>query len=394
MRDPYEVLGVSREASQDEIKKAYRKMAMEYHPDRNPDDEEAERKFKEAAEAYEILSDEQKRRRYDQFGEAGVSGNGGRRGARGFENVNEVFDAFSDIFGGAGAGGTIFEEVFGGRGRGRGRGRGSRKNAGGDLRITLPLTLEEIAEGVEKTLKVRKFVRCDECDGSGASGGEEDYEVCSTCDGTGEHRQVSRSVFGQFVNVQPCPACEGEGRVVKDRCSGCGGEGRVKGEETVEIEVPAGVTEGNYLSVRRKGNVGKRGGPPGDLRVEIEEKDHDEFVREGLDVFYDAYLSLPDAVLGTELEVPTLKGRARLEISPGIQSGKILRMRDRGIPEVNGARRGDQLVRIHVWTPQEITDEQRAVFEEMRGAESMQPDPERTDTRKSFFHKVKDVFTG
>jgi molecular chaperone DnaJ len=389
MPDFYDVLGVSEDASQEEIKKAYRKKAMKHHPDRNPDDEESERKFKQAAEAYEVLSDEQKRRRYDRYGEAGLRGNGGRGGARGFENVNDVFDAFSDIFGGA-AGGTIFEEVFGGRRRG---GRRRQKNRGGDLRITLPLTLEEIAEGAEKRLKVRKFVTCEECEGTGAESDQQDYQVCSTCEGTGEHRQVSRSVFGQFVNVQPCPDCEGEGRILRSYCSACGGEGRIKGEEEIEIDVPPGVTEGNYLSVRGKGNVGRRGGPSGDLRVEIEEKPHEHFVREDLDIFYDAYVSFPDAALGTEIEVPTLKGKARLQIEPGLQGGKILRMQGRGLPDVNSSRRGDQMVRVHVWTPRDLSEEDRELLEELRGSDAMEPDPDRSRSTKSFFNRVKDVFT-
>lgn len=394
MQNPYKVLGVSQDATQKEIKKAYRKKAMKYHPDRNPGDEKAERKFKAAAEAYEVLADEEKRRRYDQFGEAGVRGNGGGRrgGAQGFDNVNDIFDAFNDIFGAGGAGGgTIFDDVFAGGGGRRKRRR--QKNRGSDLRITLPLTLEEISEGVSKTLKVRKYVPCEACDASGAEGGKENYTVCSTCEGSGEYRQVSRSVFGQFVNVQPCPACKGEGRIIENNCTACSGEGRVKGEETLDIDVPAGVTDGNYLSVRGKGNAGPRGGPAGDLRVEIEEKPHDHFVREDRDIFYDAYVSFPDAAMGTELEVPTLKGKARLQIEPGIQGGKILRMRGRGLPEINSSRRGDQMIRIHVWTPKNLSERDRELLEELRGSESMVPDPDRSGSKKSFFNRVKDVFT-
>lgn len=393
MRDYYEILGVSRDASPTELKKAYRKLALKYHPDRNPDDQEAEARFKEAAEAYEVLSTPEKRQRYDRFGHAGVRGNGGGGQGPGFQDINDIFSAFSDIFGGAagaGAGGSIFDEVFGGRGRGRGRGQG---RTGGDLRIKMPLTLEEIAEGVEKKIKVRKFVACDECDGTGAEEGAAGFETCPTCSGIGEVRQVTRSVFGQFINVQPCPQCHGEGRIVRNRCEACGGEGRRKDEETITINVPAGVLEGHYLTLRGGGNAGLRGGGTGDLRIEIEELPHDDFTREGLDVFHDLHISFPDAVLGVDVEVPTLKGRARLQIDPGIQSGKILRMRERGLPELNGHRRGDQMVRVHVWTPRKLTDEDRELVERLRGREAFVPKPPSAGERKSFFSKVKDVFT-
>ena len=389
MRDFYEILGVERSASPDELKRAYRQMAMKYHPDRNPDDAEAEHKFKEAAEAYEVLSDPQKRQRYDRFGHAGVRGNGGAGAQPGFQDINDIFSAFSDIFGGSG---SIFEEVFQGqRGRGR-RGRGQGR-AGSDLRIKLPLALEEISEGIEKKIKVRKFVVCETCEGVGAENGETGYVTCQTCQGSGEIRQVTRSVFGQFVNVQPCPACQGEGRTIRNRCADCGGEGRIKGEETIAINVPPGVLEGNYLTLRGAGNAGIRGGAPGDLRVEIEELAHEHFTREGLDIFYDLYISFPDAALGSEVDVPTHKGRARLQIDPGVQSGKILRMRDRGIPELNGMRRGDEMVRVHVWTPLEIDDEEREVLKRLRESARFEPQPEKEDRRKSFFSKVKDVFS-
>ncbi len=391
MRDYYEILGVERSAGPDVVKKAYRKLALQYHPDRNPDDDAAEQKFKEAAEAYEVLSDPQKRQRYDRFGHAGVRGNGAGGQGPGFQDINDIFSAFSDIFGGA-AGGSIFEEVFTGqRGRGRrGRGRG---RVGSDLRLKLALSLEEIAEGTEKKIKVRKFVPCETCEGIGAENGDEGYESCQTCQGAGEIRQVTRSVFGQFINVQPCPACQGEGRIIRNKCGDCGGEGRVKGEETITINVPSGVLEGNYLTLRGAGNAGIRNGPSGDLRVEIQELPHDDFSREGLDIFHELYISFPEAALGTEVDVPTLKGRARLQIDPGVQSGKILRMRDRGIPELNGMRRGDEMVRVHVWTPLDLTDEERTILENMRHSSSFEPQPEKEDRRSSFFSKVKDVFT-
>lgn len=388
MRDYYEILGVGREASADDLKRSYRKLAMKYHPDRNPDDTDAEARFKEAAEAYEVLSNSEKRQRYDRFGHAGVKGNGTGAGA-GFHDINDIFSAFGDIFGG-GAGGTIFDEVFGG-----GRARGPRRGrSGGDLRIKLALSLEEIAEGSEKKIKVKKHIACEVCEGSGAEGGASGYTSCTMCGGMGEVRQVTRSVFGQFVNVQACPNCQGEGRTIKKPCLECKGDGRIKAEETITINVPAGVVEGNYLTMRGAGNAGLRGGPPGDLRIEIEEVPHEHFVREGLDIFYDCFVSIPDAVLGAEVEVPTLKGKARLQIDPGVQSGKILRMRGRGIPQLNSTHRGDEMVRIHVWTPQHVTADERRIIESMRESESFEPKPHTEAGKKSFFSKVKDVFAG
>ena len=389
MRDYYEILGIERTAGPEVVKKAYRKLALQHHPDRNPDDAAAEQKFKEAAEAYEVLSDPQKRQRYDRFGHAGVRGNGAGGQGPGFQDINDIFSAFSDIFGGSS---SIFEDVFTGqRGRSR-RGRGYGRG-GSDLRIKLALSLEEIAEGTEKKIKVRKYVACETCEGIGAENGDEGYETCHTCQGSGEIRQVTRSVFGQFVNVQACPACQGEGRTIRNRCTACGGEGRVKSDETIAINVPVGVLEGNYLTLRGAGNAGIRNGPPGDLRVEIEELPHDEFSREGLDIYHELYVSFPEAALGTEVDVPTLKGRARLQIDPGVQSGKILRMRDRGLPELNGIRRGDEMVRIHVWTPLQLTDDERSMLEQLRDSPSFEPQPDKEDRRKSFFSKVKDVFT-
>ena len=387
MRDYYEILSVERSASDADIKRAYRKLALKYHPDRNPGDQEAEARFKEAAEAYEVLSNPEKRQRYDRFGHAGVKGNGGAGGA-GFQDINDIFSAFSDIFGGSG---TIFDDVFGGtRARGRGRRRG---RPGGDLRIKLPLSFEDISEGTEKKIKVRKFIACEPCSGSGAEAGKEGYTTCDTCQGTGEIRQVTRSVFGQFVNVQACPNCQGEGRTINDRCKSCQGEGRLKGEETITITVPPGVLEGNYLTLRGAGNAGVRGGGNGDLRVEIEEVKHKHFTREGLDIFFDHYISFPEAVLGTEIEVPTLKGKARLEIDKGMQSGKILRMRGRGLPELNGSGRGDQMVRVHVWIPTALSEDEKNFFEEHRESPSFIPQPGTGQERRSFFSKVKDVFS-
>lgn len=381
-RDYYEILGVPREATADEIKKAYRKRAMQSHPDRNPGDADAEALFKQAAEAYEVLSNPEKRARYDRFGRAGVSGAGGG-GPQGFSDISDIFSAFSDIFGG---GASPFGEPGGPRRR-RGQGR-----PGSDLRVRLSLTLEEIADGVERQLKLRKFVGCDPCGGTGAEDGEAGFQTCPTCQGVGEVRQVSTSFFGQFVNVQPCPTCDGEGRTITDPCHVCGGQGRVKGEEEVTVEVPPGVSSGHYLQIRGAGNAGLRGGPPGALRVEIEERDHEFFERDGLDVVHDLFLSFPDAALGTEATVPTLRGRATLQVDAGVQSGRVLRMRGRGLPEVGGGRRGDQLVRVRVWTPEEVSGPLREALEQLRLEPELQPAPK--SRKKGFFSRVKDAFTG
>ncbi len=375
--DYYEILDVGQDASEKEIKKAYRKKAMQYHPDRNPDDPDAEQKFKQAAEAYDVLSDAQKRQRYDRYGHAGLGQNGG---AAGFQDISDIFSAFNDIFGGGG---------FGQRSR-RSRGR-----PGSDLRITLPLTLEEIASGVEKNIKVRKFLACETCDGTGADGGleGENYVMCPKCDGTGEIRQVSQSVFGQFVNVQACPRCNGEGRIIENPCDDCEGEGRIEGEETIKINVPPGVMEGNFLTISDAGNAGLRGGLTGDLRIEIKEKPHDDFIRDGLDIYTDVYVSFPEAAMGTEVEVPTLKGKARLQVDPGTQAGRILRMRERGIPDLNSNKRGNQMIRVHVWTPESLTDEEMDLLEQIQGSPNFQPDPEPGRPQKSFFSRIRDVFS-
>ncbi|PSQ96145.1 MAG: molecular chaperone DnaJ [Bacteroidetes bacterium SW_9_63_38] len=378
--DYYDVLGVDSDASQDEIKKAYRKKAMEYHPDRNPDDPEAEQKFKQASEAYDVLSDPETRKRYDRYGQDGLGqSGGGRRGGQGFQDIEDIFSAFDDIFGGGQ----------------QQRSRRQRGRPGSDLRVTLPLSLEEIAEGTEKNIKVRKFLACETCDGTGAKGGMEgeNYVMCPKCDGTGEVRQVSRSVFGQFVNVQACPRCNGEGRIIENPCEDCEGEGRIEGEDTVSVTVPAGVMDGNYLTISDAGNAGIRGGVPGDLRIEIEEREHEHFVRDGLDIYYDVYLSFPEAALGTEVDVPTLEGHARLEVEAGVQAGKILRMRSRGVPDLEGSGKGDQLIRIHVWTPQDLTDEEMQILEELRNHDTFQPHPGDTETEKSFFRRVSDAFS-
>lgn len=389
-RDYYEILGVPRNASQDEIKKAYRKLALKYHPDRNPNNREAEEKFKEAAEAYEVLGDQEKRRRYDQFGHEGL-----RPGAdfHPFTDINDIFSTFSDIFGSS-FGGGIFEEVFGGGRTYRTRQRGQSGTPGSDLKVRLKLTLEEIASGVEKKIRIKRFEKCSACNGSGArtSGS---MITCPVCNGTGEVRQVSRSPFGQFVNISTCTNCGGEGRVVRDLCPQCNGEGRVQAESTIKVNIPAGVAADNYIPLRGQGNAGRRGGPPGDLIVLIEEEPHPYFVRNGDDVILDLLISYPEAALGAEVEVPTLHGKAKLKIEPGTQSGKILRMREKGIPHLNSYGRGDQLVRVNVWIPTRLTQREKDLLKQLASSDNIKPRDGDTSahSEKSFFEKMKGVFS-
>lgn len=388
-RDYYEILEIPRNATQEEIKKAYRKAALKWHPDRNPNNKEAEEKFKEAAEAYEVLSDENKRRRYDQFGHEGL-----RAGSdfHTYTDFDDIFRHFSDIFG-SGFGGGIFEEVFTG-GRHSSRGRQQVGTPGSDLKIRLKLTLEEIATGVEKKLKVKRWKVCDVCNGSGAKSGAS-KTVCPICNGSGEIRQVSRSVFGQFVSVTTCSNCRGEGKIIKDRCTACGGEGRVHGETTIKVNVPAGVSEGNYIPLHGQGNAGQRGGEPGDLIVVIEEEPHKIFTRNGDDIILDLLISFPQAALGCEVEVPTLTGRSKLKIEPGTQSGKILRMRGKGIPNLRGEYKGDQLVRVNVWIPTRLSREDRELLKQLAKSENIQPREGDTSANsdKSFFERMKNIFT-
>jgi molecular chaperone DnaJ len=384
-RDYYEILGVNRDAGPEEIKKAYRKMALKYHPDKNPGDKEAEQKFKECAEAYEVLRDPDKRARYDRFGHEGMKGTD----FHGFRDVEDIFSTFGDIFGG-GFGGSIFEEVFSGGRSSRTR-SGSPGTAGSDLKIRLGLTLEEIATGVEKKIKLKKYIPCSTCSGSGASGSD-GYRTCSTCKGSGEIRQVSRSVFGQFVNITPCPTCGGSGRILSTPCPKCGGEGREQSEETLKVSIPAGVSEGQYLTLRRQGNAGRRGGVAGDLIVLIEELPHKNFSRRGDDIMYDMLVSFPLATLGGDVEVPTLNGKVRLKIDPGTQSGRILRMRGKGITHLNGGGSGDQLVRVSVWVPRKLSQKERELIKQIEDSPNINPKESDQSENKSFFEKIKDVF--
>lgn len=383
-KDYYEILGVTKSASADEIKKAYRKVAMQYHPDRNPGNKDAEEKFKEAAEAYEVLSDADKRAKYDRYGHAAFApGSGGFSGSSNV-NMEDIFSQFGDIFGD-----DIFGSFFGGgrRSGGGGRAHGTR---GSNLRIKLKLNYEEMAKGVTKNIKVKKYVSCNTCNGSGAKdkGG---IQACSTCGGSGQVRKVTSTFLGQMQTVTTCPTCNGEGSIITNKCSVCKGEGRVYGEETVNINIPAGVQEGMQLSLSGKGNVGERGGMPGDLIVLIEEEAHKELQRDGLNVAYELHISFPDAVFGINAEVPTIDGRAKIKIPPGTQSGKIFRLKGKGFPEVNGYGKGDQLIHVNIWTPQNLTHEEKEMLNQMNNSPNFKPQPGKTE--KSFFDKVKEVFS-
>ena len=376
-RDYYEVLGIDRNATKDDIKKAYRKMAMQYHPDRNPNDKSAEDKFKEAAEAYEVLNNDEKKARYDRYGHEGVKSG---FGSQGFTDINDIFSHFADIFGG---GGSIFEDFFGsGQRAGRRRSGGI---PGSDLKVTLKLTLEEISEGISKKIKLKKFIKCNECNGSGAEGGSS-TKTCPVCHGSGEVRSVSRSVFGQFVNIQTCSNCSGEGIVVDNPCKKCRGDGRVQEEVTVKIDVPAGVYEGSYMTLRGEGNSGRKGGPAGDLLVMFEELPHEYFVRNNDDILYEIFISYPDAVLGTEVEVPTFKGKAKLKIEAGTQPGKLLRMRDKGIKHLNSSGYGDQLVKVNVDVPKKTNSKEKEILKELADLPNIKSSGRRDE--KNFFKRA------
>jgi molecular chaperone DnaJ len=382
-RDYYDVLGVARNAGADDVKKAYRKAALQHHPDKNPGDKAAEEKFKEAAEAYEVLSDADKRARYDRFGHAGV-GSSASSGGQQYGDINDIFSRFSDIFGD-----SAFEGAFGGGRSGRG-GRRRRGQPGSDLRIKVKLTLEEIATGVEKKIKLRRHATCSTCSGTGAAD-TESYHTCPTCVGTGEVRQqVGGGFFTQIV-VSVCPTCHGDGRIITKACPTCSGEGRMEEEDSVSLRIPAGVTDNIQLSMRGQGNAGRRGGDAGDLLIQIEEIPHDQLQREGDNVIHELYVNFADAALGTSVEVPTLGGKARFKVDAGTQSGKIVRLRGKGIPNVNGYGVGDQLVHINVWTPLQLTPDERAILEKLRDKHNFKPAPGKND--KGFFEKVREFFS-
>lgn len=379
-RDYYEVLGVSKSASKDELKKAYRKMAIKYHPDKNPGNAEAEEKFKEAAEAYEVLSDDSKRTAYDRFGHEGVRGAGSGFQGRGFE---DIFSQFGDIFAD-----SPFGDIFGAAGGGRSRRR--RGQRGADIRIKLSLTLEQIATGVEKTIKLTRQVACESCSGTGAEHGTS-FTNCPTCNGMGEIRQQAGGGFFQQIVVSTCPTCQGEGRIVSKSCQTCEGKGRTSEEDTVTVKIPAGVLEGMSLSVRGKGNAGLRGGPSGDLIIQIEEKPSELFERDGDNLIHELFISFPDAALGTQVEVPTLDGKVRIKINPGTQAGKVVRLRGKGVPNINGYGNGNLLIHINVWTPQNLTPEERKILTKLQGAPNFEPKP--THEQKGLFSKIREFFS-
>jgi len=380
-RDYYEVLGISKGASKDEIKKAYRKQALKFHPDKNPGDKDAEEKFKEAAEAYEVLSSDEKKARYDQFGHAGMGNNMGG-GFGGGMTMDDIFSSFGDIFGDA------FGGAFGGSRRGGGRSRSV--NKGTNLRLKVKLTLEEFARGAEKKIRVTKYVTCNTCHGTGAAS-DSDVTTCTACKGTGHTTRVMNTILGQMQTTAPCNVCGGEGKVITKKCHKCYGEGITKAEEVIPLSIPAGLAPGMQLSVTGKGNAARRGGINGDLIVMIDEEPHAELVREGNDLIYNLFISIPDAILGANVEVPTIDGKVRIKIDPGTQGGKILRLRGKGLPEVNGYGKGDLLVNVNVWIPKNLTREELKNIEQYRTSPTFTPKPDADD--KGFFDRVKNYFS-
>lgn len=389
-RDYYEVLGVEKTASADEIKKAYRKKAIQYHPDKNPGNKEAEEKFKEAAEAYEVLSNQDKRARYDQFGHAGVDGAaGGGYGGFGGQgmSMDDIFSMFGDIFGGHGGG----FGGFGGFGGGGAQQR-QRKFRGADLRVKAKLTLKEISEGTEKKFKVKKYVTCNHCHGSGAEGNS-GTETCPTCHGTGSVTRTQQSIFGMMQTQSVCPQCNGEGKIIKNKCKECNGEGVVYGDEVVTVKIPAGVAEGMQVTINGKGNAGKHNGVAGDLLVLIEEEKHPELIRDESDLIYNLLLSVPQAALGSTVEIPTIDGKAKIKIDAGTQPGKVLRLRGKGLPNINSygysTGTGDLLVNVSVYIPETLTKEERQALEKWQESESFKPN---TSLKEKIFNKFRSLF--
>jgi molecular chaperone DnaJ len=378
-RDYYEVLGVSKEATKDEIKKAYRKQALKFHPDKNPGDKKSEENFKEAAEAYEVLSNDEKKSRYDRYGHAGMGSAGNGYGGHGM-TVEDIFSSFGDIFGDAfgGFGG------FGGGGR-----RGKRVSKGTNLRVKVKLTLQEIASGTEKKIKVSKYDTCDTCQGTGAADASS-MSACSTCHGSGHITRITNTMLGQMQTSSVCPSCGGEGKTITKKCTTCYGEGIVQKEEVIKINIPAGVAKGMQMTVGGKGNAPRRGGINGDLLVVFDEEEHTDLIREGNDLIYNLFISIPDAIIGTHVEVPTVENNVKIKIEPGTQPGKILRLRGKGLPEVNGYGRGDLLVNVNVWIPRNVNRDELKVFEKFRESDSFTPKPDKND--RGFFDRMKGYF--
>ncbi len=377
-RDYYEILEVPKDADEGTIKKSYRKIAMKFHPDRNPDNKDAEEKFKEAAEAYEVLSDPDKRARYDRFGHAGMQGQQGYHSAESM-NMEDIFSQFGDVFGD-----SPFESFFGNRSGQRAQGQ-----KGSNLRIKLSLTLEEVEGGVKKTIKVKKRKTCTTCKGSGAKDGA--VKNCQTCGGSGFVRQIRSTFLGQMQTTTQCPNCHGTGTIVVEACTKCRGEGRTIEEETIDIDIPAGVEDGMQLTMRGRGNAGIKGGPAGDLLISIEVKPHAELKRDGNNLIYELYLSFPDAAIGCSVEVPTLTGPVKIKIPPGTQSGKIFRLNGKGLPSVQSYGKGDELIYVNIWTPKKISDEEKKILEKLNTSPNFQPQPSKTE--KGFFERMKDYFS-
>jgi len=384
-RDYYEVLGVDKNASADEIKKAYRKKAIQYHPDKNPGDKEAEEKFKEAAEAYDVLSDPQKKARYDQFGHAGMNGAGGF--SSGGFSMEDIFSHFGDIFGGSFGGG--FGDFFGG-GFGGGSSRGGRRvQRGSDIRIKVKLNLQDVAHGVEKTVKINKFVTCPDCGGKGALN-ESDIKTCDHCHGTGMITKIAQTILGQMQTSSPCPYCGGEGKKIINPCKKCSGSGLIKSAEEITFKIPAGVQSGMTLTVQGKGNAAKNGGIPGNLLVVIEEEQDPVLQRDGNDLIYTLYLSVIDAITGCNAEIPGVDGKLKIKIDAGTQPGKMLRLRGKGIPDVNGYGTGDLLIFVQVWVPKKLDKKEKELLEQLRDSKNFAPDPDKDD--RNFFERMKKMF--
>ncbi len=378
-RDYYEVLGVDKNASPEEIKKAYRKKAIQYHPDKNPNDKAAEEKFKEAAEAYSVLSDPQKKSRYDQFGHAGVSG-----GAGGFSggsmNIDDIFSSFGDIFG----------DFFGGGFGSSSHSYGTRVSKGTNIRVSMKLTLREIAQGTHKKIKINKYVACDHCHGTGAKDGNA-YSTCSTCGGTGQVTRIQNSFFGRVQTTSVCPSCNGEGKIITSKCPYCNGEGIIKKEEIVEIDIPAGVENGMQLRVSGKGNAARHGGINGDLIVIIHEIEDQNILRDGNNLYYELNVSFIEATLGTTKEVPTIDSKVKIKIDPGTQPNKVLRLKGKGIKDINGYGKGDFFININVYVPKNLSREEKNIFEKLKDSPNFVP-PKNETNKETFFRKMRDIF--
>jgi len=377
-RDYYEVLGVSKEATKEEIKKAYRKQALKFHPDKNPGDKKSEENFKEAAAAYEVLSNKEKKARYDRYGHAGMGGSANGFGGQGM-TMDDIFSSFGDIFG----------DAFGGFGAFGGGRRGQRVNKGSNLRVKVKLNLQEIAAGAEKKIKVNKYDTCSSCQGTGAADSS-GLSGCPTCHGSGHVTRLTNTMLGQMQTSSVCPSCGGEGKTITKKCTACYGEGIIQKDEIIKINIPAGVGKGMQMTVGGKGNAPRRGGINGDLLVVIDEEEHPELIREGNDLIYNLFISIPDAILGTHVEVPTVDNNVKIKIEPGTQPGKILRLRGKGLPEVNGYGRGDLLVNINVWIPKSMNKDELKIFEKFKDSESFTPNPDKND--KGFFDRMRGYF--